>query len=100
MCRLYNVRGVRYYLDVYIPLVFESFLTAIMFSIVVSIGEFGATYMLYQRSYETLSVLVYRLTSARRLLEASLISTLIVLLSSLLSLGILKVRRGDYRIEV
>jgi len=90
VCRLYNVRGLRYYLDVYIPLIFESFVTAVMFSLVVSIGEFGATYMLYQRSYETLSVMVYRLTSSRKFLEASMVSLLIIVLSSTLSLAIIR----------
>ena len=82
---LYGIKGPKYYFEVFIPLVIEAFGTALMFSVVISLAEFGATYMLYQSEYETLSILVYRLTTKRMLLEASFVSFIVVLISTLLS---------------
>jgi len=87
---LHGIGGLKYYFEIFIPLVIEAFGTALMFSVVISLAEFGATYMLYQSEYETLSILVYRLTAKRMLLEASFVSFIVVLISTVLSIIIAK----------
>jgi ABC-type Fe3+ transport system permease subunit len=75
---IFNVRGLYRLVKVILPLMREPIIIAASLSIVVSLGEFGATLLLHNSQTTTLSVAIYKLRAARRFLAASAEATILM----------------------
>ena len=80
-----------------IPLLMPSIVSSFILSMSVSLGEFGATYFLYEPRYSTLTVTMYRLLSMRRFQSGYAACSLLVFLSTLLFL-ILSVIEKEFEV--
>ncbi len=84
--------------EIDLPIIGRAVLVAAVFAFTISLGEFGATLLLYQPRYPTMAVVIYRALSQPGLLnygQALAMSTLLMLVCLAGLLLIERVRVGD-----
>lgn len=87
--------------EVDLPLIWRGLLVAAVFAFTISLGEFGATLLLYRPAYPTMSVVIYRALGQPGLInygQALAMSTLLMLvcLVSLLAIERFRVGEGEF----
>ena len=70
------------FLKVELPLALGGIIVGAIFAFAISIAELGATYMLYQPEYTTITIAVYRFLSARQWGSASALSVILMIVSA------------------
>ncbi|WP_324734806.1 iron ABC transporter permease [Thermococcus sp. SY098] len=70
------------FLKVELPLSLGGIIIGAIFAFAISIAELGATYMLYQPEYTTITIAVYRFLSARQWGSASALSVILMIVSA------------------
>ncbi|AHF80992.1 ABC transporter permease [Thermococcus paralvinellae] len=70
------------FLKVELPLALGGIIVGAIFAFAMSIAELGATYMLYQPEYTTITIAVYRFLSARQWGSASALSVILMIVSA------------------
>jgi thiamine transport system permease protein len=84
--------------EVDLPLLFPALLVGMVFAFTVSMGEFGATLLLYRPEYPTIPVVIYRLLGqpgATNYGQALALSTILMLLTGLCFILLERVRYRD-----
>ncbi|EEB74327.1 iron ABC transporter permease [Thermococcus sp. AM4] len=69
------------FLKVELPLAFGGVLVGAVFSFAMSIAELGATYMIYQPEYTTITIAIYRYLGSRQFGSASAMAVILMLVS-------------------
>ncbi len=80
--RVIGERGIPYIFRVLIPLMKVSLITASLLAVIVSIGEFSATYFIATSSYYTISPLIHVLRGLRKWGEADALATLLLIITA------------------
>ena len=70
------------FIKVELPLALGGIIVGAIFAFAMSIAELGATYMLYQPEYTTITIAVYRFLSARQWGSASALSVILMIVSA------------------
>ncbi len=78
-----GMRRIRVFFSVDLNILKKILLASLVFSFAISIGEFGATLMLYRNAYITMPVALYRFLSGRHFGIASAMGALLALISIL-----------------
>jgi len=69
------------FLKVELPLAFGGILVGAVFSFAMSVAELGATYMIYQPKYTTVTIAIYRYLGSRQFGPASAMAVVLMLVS-------------------
>ncbi|AJC70997.1 ABC transporter [Thermococcus guaymasensis DSM 11113] len=69
------------FLKVELPLAFGGVLVGAVFSFAMSIAELGATYMIYQPKYTTITIAIYRYLGSRQFNSASAMAVVLMIVS-------------------
>jgi len=69
------------FLKVELPLAFGGVLVGAVFSFAMSIAELGATYMIYQPQYTTITIAIYRYLGSRQFGSASAMAVILMIVS-------------------
>ncbi len=69
------------FLKVELPLAFGGVLVGAVFSFAMSIAELGATYMIYQPEYTTITIAIYRYLGSRQFGSASAMAVILMIVS-------------------
>ncbi len=69
------------FLKVELPLAFGGVLVRAVFSFAMSIAELGATYMIYQPKYTTITIAIYRYLGSRQFNSASTMAVILMIVS-------------------
>ncbi len=93
IARVFGERGIPFILRVLLPLIRPALITAIVFSIVISFGEFSATYFLSSSETITLSLLIYVFRGLRDWQASASAATILLFLSFIILLPI--IRKGE-----
>ncbi len=80
--RVIGERGIPYIFRVLIPLMKPSLVTASLLAIIISIGEFSATYFIATSNYYTISPTIHVLRSLRKWEEADALATLLLIITA------------------
>jgi thiamine transport system permease protein len=86
LARLFHVLGLKLFFWVELPLLKPAVLSASLLALVISLGEFSATYFIATTQYSTLSVSIQLLRGLRKWQEASAAATLLLVLTGILTL--------------
>lgn len=84
--------------EIDLPIIGRAVLVAAVFAFTISLGEFGATLLIYQPRFPTMSVVIYRALGQPGLLnygQALAMSTLLMLVCAIALLAIERLRVGD-----
>lgn len=71
------------FLRVELPLALGGIIVGAIFAFAMSIAELGATYMLYQPEYTTITIAIYRFLGARQWGSASALSVILMVISAI-----------------
>lgn len=86
------------FIKIEIPLLFPYIIVAGLFSLAISIGEFGATNFIAKGDFATIPVGIYRLINSRNIGEAAAFSSILIGVTLLLFVIIEKIGKYDYKI--
>ncbi len=81
-------RGIPFFFRVLAPLMKPSLLTAMLLAVVVSLGEFSATYFIATTQYYTISPTIHVLRGIRKWQEADALATLLLILTGTITASI------------
>ena len=86
------------FIRIELPILVPYIVIAGLFSLAISIGEFGATNFISKGDYITIPVGIYRLINTRHLGEATSFSVILILVTLLLFYIIEKIGKYDFKI--